>query len=416
MEDGLDDRDRLEVSLVHRNGLANSSAIFFAEVAGAGTSEGRRFLNVRHEENIKEIVYLDAYLLLSITWKPDKMAPMDTVDVEGSPEAQNDGYEVICHILEQAGIKEQVHEKEPEMMKTLLGPKRIEAKLFRKSDPDCTVNVVVIEYHPPKGPFRYHTLKGRPWNTASKKLENIIQTYHENSWWIYSVVKHVSPGRSTTSFHGRQDSQGWRRVEDFLKIMQPSEINVLRHLKWQQKGDSEEDDDIGKPSWGCGRQHPGGVPDYYRNPYKAPAVFFRVSGDEVGKKAFLIQAEKRIKDCPDPPTLEEFLEEAEKKAVAGDASDSKKISSAASDLSDDASRGSGNSNGVDTNNVGNPSVTGANDSDLPTPDPELDFLEIDDPYASHIVPYLPGMEGVPFSAVKRTSRRFPRKKKERTLH
>ena len=76
------------------------------------------------------------------------------------------------------------------------------------------------------------------------------------------------------------------------------------------------------------------------------------------------------------------MEEAEKKAVAGDASDSKKISSAASDLSDDASRGSGNSNDVDTNNVGNPSVTGANDSDLPTPDPELDFLEIDDPYAS----------------------------------
>ena len=355
------------------------------------------------------------------------MAPMDNVSVESSPEAQNDAYEVICHILEQAGIKEQVHEKEPEVMKTRIGPRRVEVKLVQRGDPKHAVEVMILEYHPPSGPFKYHTLKARTWNATSKRLESVVQTFHSNCWWISNVTKHLSPGKSTSSFHGEQDSQGWGRVEEFLKTMQPSEINVLRHLKWQQKADNDEDDDI-DGRWSCGRHHMGGTPDHYRNPYKPSAVFFRVSGDEIGKKAFLIQAEKRVKDCPNPPTLEEFLEEAEKKAVAGDASDSEEISSAASDLPDDVSRGSEDSSDVGDSDGGSPSTTGADDSNLPTPDPELDFLEDDIGGAFGAVPYIPGMDGAPFSAIESTLHHYPRalgldlldlltgKRKKRTLH
>lgn len=353
------------------------------------------------------------------------MAPLDTVGVETAPEAQNDGYEVICHILEQAGIKEQSHEKEPETMKTRIGPKRLEVKLVQRMSPKRSVDVVIVEYYPPKTPFKYHTLKGRPWNPTSKKLETTVQAYHSDHWWISTVVKHTSPGSSTSSFHGEQDSQCWERVEEFLKKMQPSEINVLRHLKWQQRKDDEEDDDIGRWS-SCGRNHMGGVPSHYRNPYEPSTVFFRVSGDEIGKKAFLVQAEKQVKDHPNPPTLKEFLEEAEKKAVAGDQTDSEETSSAVSALPSDVSRGSEDSNNVGADNSGSPSATSANDGSLPTPDPELDSLEDDIGAAFGVLPYIAGMDGAPISAIERTLRRSlspddlyrirSRKKKERTLH
>ena len=200
MEDGFNDGDRLEVSLVHRNGLANTAAIFFAEIRGAGTRANRRFLNVWHEEGIKETIYLDAYFLLSITWTPDRMAPMDTVSVQSSQEAQSEGYEVICHILQQAGIEEEIHdEKEPEVKTSRIGPRRAEVKLVQRNNKVDPLNVIVLEYHPPKGPFKYHTIKGRPWNNTTKRLETVVQTYHSDLWWISNVAKHLSAGTCTSS-------------------------------------------------------------------------------------------------------------------------------------------------------------------------------------------------------------------------
>ena len=418
MENGFNDGDRLEVSLVHRDGLANTAAIFFAEVRGVGTLGGRRFLDVWHEENIKETIYLDAYFLLSITWKPDRMIPLDRVVVETSPEAQSDGYEVICHILEQAGIKEQTCEKEPEVKKARVGPRRVEAKLVQKVHPFTALEVVILEYHPPKGPFKYHTLKGRPWNTTAKKLESMVQTYHGSDWWISNVVKHLSPGQSTSSFHGEQATEGWGRIAEFLGAMQPSEINVLRHFKWQQTGEEEEEDFPGG-RWSRNRHNGSNNTGHYRNPYKPAAVFFRVSGDEVGKRAFLVQAERQVQDCPDPPTLEEFLEEAEKKAVAGDASDSKEISSAVSARTGDDSGGhETNADVHDDNGAGSPSGD-AGASDHPAHDPELDSLEDGGDLPFGVVPHIPGLEGASCSAIERCLRaalHMPGKRKKRTLH
>ncbi len=338
MENGFTDDDaRLEVSLVHRSGLDNTSAIFFALVTGSGTRGGRRFLNVWHEENIKETVFLDTYFLLSINWKPEKMSPMDTVGVEVSPEAQNNAFEVVCHILENAGIKEQSYEEEPQV-KSRVGPRRVEAKLIHRTDLSKAVEVVIVEYFPPDGPFKYHTLKGRPWNAATNKLETVIETYHDDLWWISNVVKYVSPaGSSTSSFHGENDTKGYERIADFLKTLQPTEINVLKHLKWQQGEDGDDDmGDFSPTRSNLGRNHNRnyGNTGHYRNPYKPATVFFRVSGDEVGRKAYLVQAEKQVDGSQSfPPTLEEFLETAEKKASAEDASASLESSSAVSESS-----------------------------------------------------------------------------------
>jgi hypothetical protein len=163
----------------------------------------------------------------------------------------------------------------------------------------------------------------------------------------------------------------------------------------------------------------GGVPGHYRNPYKPTAVFFRVSGDEVGKKAFLVQAEKQVQACPDPPTLEEFLEKTEKKAVAGDASDSKETSSAVSARTGNVSGGHETNTDVhDDNGAGSPSGD-AGASALPAHDPELDSLEDDVGLPFGTVPYIPGLEGAAHSAIERCLRAAlyrPGKRKKRTLH
>jgi len=428
MENGLNDGDRLEVSLVHRNGLANTAAIFFAEIRGAGTCGSRRFLNVWHEEGINETVYLDAYFLLSITWTPDRMAPMDTVSVQSSPEAQSEGYEVICHILEQSGIEEECHaEKEPEVKMTRIGPRRVEVKLVQRNNAVDPFEVIVLEYHPPKGPFKYHTIKGRPWNATTKRLETVVQTYHSDTYWISNVAKHLSPGTTTSSFHGEQDSTGWERVNEFLKKMHASEINVLRHFKWSQAAADADEEDFPSGRWSRNRQHNRSHnTGHYRNPYEPPAVFFRVAGDEVGKKAFLVQAEKQVKDCPDPPTLKEFLEEAEKKAVAGDAKDCRELSSALSNGLADVSGGHEDSTDVVDDNAGSVSSSSDAGGDLPGHDPELDSLEDDIGIAFGAVPYIPGLSGASYSAIERSLRHALRganpldpitgKRRKRTLH
>lgn len=427
MEDGFNDGDRLEVSLVHRDGLANTAAIFFADIRGAGTRGNRRFLNVWHEEGIKETIYLDAYFLLSITWTPDRMAPMDPVSVQSSQEAQSEGYEVICHILEQAGIEEECHaEKEPEVKMTRIGPRRVEVKLVQKIKVYAPIEVIVLEYHPPKGPFKHHTIKGRPWNEATKRLETTVKTYHSDSWWISNVVKHLSAGTSTSSFHGEQDEASWQRVDEFLKKMHTSEINVLRHFKWRQTAEGDEEEEFPTGRWSRNRHNRSHNTGHYRNPYEPAAVFFRVSGDDIGKKAFLVQAEKQVKDCPDPPTLKEFLEEAEKKAVAGDESGSEETSSALSDGLPDVSGEPGDStNVVDVGDAGD-SSRDATGSDLPAHDSELDNLEDDIGIAFGAVPYIPGLSGASYSAIERSLRHALRgvnsldhltgKRRKRTLH
>jgi len=406
MEDGFNNGDRLEVSLQHRSELSDTAAIFFAEVKGAGTRGNRRFLNVWHEEGIKETLYLDVYFLLSITWTPDRMAPMDTVVIQPSQEAQSEGYEVICHILEQSGIEEQSHDKEePEVKKIRVGPRRVEVKLVQKNNDVDPLEVIVLEYHPPKGPFKYHTIKGRPWDETTKRLETAVQTYHSNLWWISNVVKHLSPGTSTSSFHGEQDSESWWRVDEFLKKMKTSEINVLRHFKWSQAAaDAEEEEDLPSGRWSRNRHNSGHNTGHYRNPYQPVAVFFRVSGDDIGKKAFLIQAEKQVRGCPDPPTLKEFLEEAEKKAVAGDESGSEETSSALPAGLSDVSRGAEDSTDVvDVGDAGD-SSSNTTGSDLPAHDPELGNLEDDIGIAFGAVPYVPGLSGASYSAIERSLR------------
>jgi hypothetical protein len=404
MENGLTDDDaRLEVSLVHRSGLDNTSAIFFAKVTGAGISSGRRYLNVWHEENIKETVFLDAYFLLSINWKPEKMSPMDTVGVEASAEAQSNAFEVVCHILENAGIKEQSYEEEPEV-KSRVGPRRVEAKLVNRSDPGLAVEIVVIAYFPPDGPFKYHTLKGRAWNTATNKLETPIEAYHDDLWWISNVVKYVSPaGSSTSSFHGEKDTKGYERIQDFLESLHASEINVLKHLKWKQTEDDDDDDmgDFSPTRSNHGRNHNRnyhGNTGHYRNPYKPATVFFRVSGDEVGRKAYLVQAEKQVNGSQAlPPSLEEFLETAEKKASAEDAAGPDESSSAVSE----------SGRGVPKRHVGvgeNSSADSSTDG-LPDHSPGRNHPLDDEGFDYGPTPYVTSILPSSLSAIERSLRR-----------
>jgi hypothetical protein len=402
MENGFPDDDaRLEVSLVHRSGLDNTSAIFFAQVTGGGEINGRRFVDVWHEENIKETVFLDKYFLLSINWKPEKMAPMDTVGVEVSAEAQSNAFEVVCHILENAGIKEQSYEEEPQV-KSRVGPRRVEAKLVQRADPSKVVEIVIVEYYPPIGPFEYHTLKGRAWNAATNKLETPIETYHDDLWWISNVVKYVSPaGSSTSSFHGEEDTRGYGRIDEFLKTMQPSEINVLKHLKWKQ-GEDDDDDDMGdftptRSNHSRNHNRNYGNTGHYRNPYKPEIVFFRVSGDEIGRKAYLVQAEKQVDGSQSfPPSLEEFLETAEKKASAEDAAGPDESSSAVSE----------SSRGVPKRHVGVGEGSAADSSadGLPDHSPGRDHPLDDEGFDFGSTPYVTGILPSSLSAVERSLR------------
>ncbi len=386
---------------------------------GAGTAGGRRFLRLLHDTGAKEAIFLNEYLLIGIEWKQNELGPLeDEVKVEGDQESQSDGYEVICHILEQSGIREEFQLEEDKeqfvMATTSACPKRVEATLVNRQDPQKKIRLVIVEYTPPRGAFKCHTLKGRAWVEATKRLETTIVAYHGTQWWISQVVKYVSPGQSISSFHSMTDTLAWDRIEEFLGKMQASEINVVRHFKYHHDKENE------YPAIDRRSSCISGVSSHYRNPYTPDVVFFRVAGDEVGRKAFLIQAEKRVKDYLDPPTLEEFLEEAEKKAVAGDESDSEETSSAVSDSGEDASGGSKDSPELDdassSSRGSGTNVAGGNSTALPTHDPELDSLEDDVGSAFGGVPYSPEMGGAPCSAVERSLLLFPGKKKGKTLH
>ena len=326
---------------------------------------------------------------------------MDTVGVEASPEAQNNAFEVVAHILENAGIKEQSYEEEPQV-KSRVGPRRVEAKLISRADATKVVEIVIVEYFPPEGPFKYHTLKGRAWNPATNGLETVIEAYHDDQWWISNVVKYVSPaGSSTSSFHGENDTKGYERIDDFLKTQQPSEINVLKHLKWKQTED--DDDDMGdfsptRSNHSRNHNRAFGNTGHYRNPYKPATVFFRVSGDEVGRKAYLVQAEKQVVDSQAlPPSLEEFLETAEKKASAEDAAAPLKSSSAVSESSRGVPKGSV---GVDESSSADSSADG-----LPDHSPGRDHSLDDEGLDFGATPYVTGILPSSFSAVERSLRR-----------
>jgi hypothetical protein len=422
MEEGFNTGDRLEVSLVHQNKLADTNAIFFAEVMGAGTNrEGRRFLRLKHEDNswttvgTRETLFLDEYQLLSITWKPDRLAPMDTVQIEANAEAQNEGYEVICHILEQAGIEATIHEEkpakteEPSMSTTRKGPRRVEVILVAKNSPQSTVTLAVVDYIPPRGPFKNHTLKGRMWledKTQTVFLHPVVQkkieVYSSDQWWISTVIKYPTPGRSISSFHGIDDQNGWSRVEEFMNQMQSGERGAVRHFKYEHDGRYERPAAAGPagPSPSCARHH-----NHYRNPYQPPkpsTVFFRVAGDEIGEKAFLVQAEKQVKAADSkPPTLEEFLEGAEKKGSAEGASASNETPSAISNGNEGVSgKRMGKGEAVATDN---------GSDNLPDYDPELDDLVGYKGFGLGFLPGLTGFGGIPLSSsIERILRqRFP---------
>lgn len=366
-------------------------------MVGAGTAKGRRFLRLDHEDGVQESIFLDDYFLVTIAWKPVAMAPLDRVSIDTNQEAQSEGYEVVCHILEQAGIEEefQWEDEEPKMKGVRRGPKRLEVTLVGRQNPQNSITLVVVEYMPPKGPFKYHTIKGRTWIEATKRLESTVQTYNTDAYWCSQVVKHFSPGQSTSSFHNISDTQSWARVKEFYDKMQVSELNVVRHWKYHHDGEDE---------WPAMQQHHGHA-SHYRNPYQPAIVFFRVAGDEVGKKAYLVQAEKQVQgDSPDPPTLEKFLEDTEKKAAAGGVSDSPESSSAISGSDAAASGGSQGSGNVDgTTDRASTAPDGGSDP-LTTHDSELDPLEDDTAFAFGALPYIPGIHD---SAVERSLRRFP---------
>ncbi len=425
MEGDLNTEDSLEVSFVQKTRLAQTDAVFFAKVIGATSAKGKRRLIVEHENSSTEHISLDRYFLLSIVWRPGKLAPLDSVKVETSAEEQNEGYEVCCHILEQAGILEICDKEESEVGAIRKGPKRVEVVLVNKSSPKIKITMVVLECWAPSGPFKHFTIKGREWISSSKLLKTPLQTYHSSDWWISQVDKYSVPGKTSSSFHGEPDLTSWKRVRDFLGKMEPSEVNVVRHFE----GCS--DDRTGKADYsvncgGFGRRR--GIPDYYRNPYQEAApVFFRVAGDEIGKKTFLIQAEKQVKkqnsnSSSEFPTLKAFLENAEKKVEAGDVSETREISSAVLVSSRKSPKG-----GVGDSRDG--PICGSRDS-LPDYAPELDCMDGGEGFDFGAVQSTGQMDNRPLSAIERALKRWPRvlssdllvitpspgKRKKNTLH
>lgn len=371
---------------------------------------------------MKEAIFLDEYFVLSIIWKPEALAPLDRVEIANDQESQSEGFEVICHILEQAGVQEEFELEEQEEgpgMKNghRRGPKRAEVSLVNRRNHMQKITVAVVEYLPPKGAFRYHTIKGRQWIEATKRLESTVQTYNSDQWWISQVVKYISPGSSTSSFHNANDLKGWDRVGEFIKQMQPSELNVVRHWKYHHDGADE------YPAVCRHQRHMGGAPGHYRNPYQPATVFFRVSGDEVGQKAFLALAEKIVKEQPEPPTLEEFLEDCEKKSTAEDVSDSAEASSAVSDSAGAAVGRPEASGDVDGSADRGASGADADTDPLSAHDSELDpvaDLEEDTALCFGAVPFIAGMGGVPISAIERSLRLHldpsSGKRRKRVLH
>jgi hypothetical protein len=393
----IEDGERLEISLVRQAQLAHTGAIFFGLVLGAGTAKGHRFLKLKHEDNsyetvgTKEVIFLKDYFLLSLTWTPSHLAPVDTVRFETEIEQQNEGYEVICHILEQAGIKEEVEEEEPEMKATPThkGPRRVEVGLVSKSCPQKRAALVVVEYSPPTGVFVYHTIRGRAWAKSGtiERLEGRIEVYNSDMWWIDTITNHASPGKYSASFHGQGDSAAWRRLGELMERLHPAEVEVVKHFKYQP--------DESTPH--ATEYHRGGG-SHYRNPYTSPAVLFRVAGDEIGKKAYLVQAEKQVQSSAlNPPTLEEFLEKAEKKSEAEDVSASHESSSAASEKSASSVGDAADDNAGSSDNNHGPRYT-----------PDLADVVADEGHDLGALPHIPGLGDIPLSAIDRILRkRFP---------
>ncbi len=401
MGEGLGKGARLEISLIQRTRMhQGASAAFSATVVGAGTTKhDHRFLQILSENGTQSSIYLRLYLLRTINWKPADIAPLDTVVVESSPEKQNEGFEVICHILEQAGIKTQAHEKEPQMNTPRHGPRRAEVTLVQRSALQVQVQVVVTDCLPPKEPFSHYMIKGRKWVQSTKRLEGVIVQFSSEIWYVSRVQLHKSPGTTQSSFHNQySDEPGWAKVKEFMDTLRPAEMQALVHFRYHPNRDDK---------FSATHTPAGGGTSHYRNPYQPATVFFRVAGDEVGKKSYLAQAETLVQSSdPDPPALKEFLETAQKKGEAEAASTLVEPPSALPEPSSALPEPDGR---AETGSVGSrkDGAVHAGAGALPDHDPELADMASDEGLAFGAVPHLQGMADATDSALDALLNRYP---------
>ncbi len=274
-----------------------------------------RYLTVLYAERLGDHMMdlnLDNYYVLSLIWYASNTDHiLDTAKFGINQESQNEAFEAIEIILEQEGCNVIRKPKEPQK---LVSPKRMEIVVEEYGGSHDKKRLVVTKAMLPDGHFSTYTVQGREWTADPNGLSDKIITVHSYLHRVKKIETFDGNGKCKSKYYTvTVSTQGWHQVGSFYKSLTDVERKVLE--KWKPgpaSAYSDLDDDNDFDSWPYST-------DYNVCPsiYKPPVASFRVSGDEIGAKLYLEQAE-RLVDSGETlvSAAERILVKAEKKDEA----------------------------------------------------------------------------------------------------
>lgn len=270
---------------------------------------------------------LDRFFIEAMVRSPEGRGPtpFDVVEFKRSDEEQNEAIETLKEFL---ASEEEDEEESEDSMSTIVGPKRIEVEITRKTGVDRRTRCFVVTHvSHPQAHFKSYSLRGREWRNSDGKLENYVSVNMTSElYWLEKITSyHGGQSRSASRLYGKSEGlqrEAWERLAEFWDKMQPAEQKVVDnwHPPAQKQTDDDEDD--------ASLYSYSGYNPYNHVPYtyRPPVGFFRVRGDDLGPEILREQKEAEAALSEEERTIDiraylEIKEKAEKKAEAGDAGD-----------------------------------------------------------------------------------------------
>ncbi len=277
----------------------------------------------------------------------------DSEDFNISPEEQNEAIELLHEFFEMYDFNpsETTPAQESNRLTNYGVPRRIEAVIRQKESGVCALphsstsgekRIVILSVMEATDIIDYTTLRGRERYTNSGYIQRSStgSAFDSDKWWIAKLEEFSGSHKSSARHYSvARQADALNQIHAFLKKLSIEEIGALR--KWDPKPEKAYPGGYsGDYSSGYSTGfHGGGA---YSYEYKPAIGSLRKSGDDVGAKLCLEQAENLIKaEMYTIPTMEEFLEEAEKKAKAEEEEPGPNPSSATTNSASGADDGAG---------------------------------------------------------------------------